>query len=721
MSSTIADALGRIPLSANLMATLTRAAGYAGAQQHREVALEHLLLALTEDPDAALVLSLSNVEIDQLKGDVSSHIGRMDDRVTQSPIAELRIASELKDILAAAAAAAEGRRNEIDGAIVLAAIVGEGKSTSAHLLRAHGMTFETAIRALQQAATARSAPAGTSMAAPPANAAAPAPAPHPAPNAAPAQQHAQPTVHHNSQTAEEILASARQRVQGRIAPGLPEIQHPENHHSTGAAATGPATTSPAASASSGLTEESVPPRAAETIRESSLAAAERATDAEFERITAEAVAAAAASPAAGAARQPVQQPAPEPHQLAPAPPEARPAPPADRPLPPGALRPAPAPRVRPDAQPVAAGAPNPNTSREPSTPPGRPQPPPAMPAGPPPMRGPQHRHPPADAAPPLPGAPSPGAQFERAPPPGATPPGLPPNIARGPLPPPPGAWPGPPGRGIGHPGGAIANNGHSGVDTATRPPPPAGASPVAHPSAHPGPGMVPRTGPPPEQHRRAPPLAGAPGSSHSPSQSSAPAPAPAMPAPMPSHRGGPAPTVAIGQIVENIPRAMRVAVPRVVEARIARADVKTVSEGLQGGGGVRRHEINVTKAMSVRLRAPDGGFSIESSSPDTQWIENVHGLMSDEFASWRWTVTPKARGRRRLQLIVSARTVGSDGLAAETVLPEQIIEVRVRTNYALTLRRLGGWAIAAIAGGLLAHFGQELPQYVEMIKTSIGR
>ncbi|MFN3868217.1 MAG: Clp protease, partial [Hyphomicrobiaceae bacterium] len=145
-----------------------------------------------------------------------------------------------------------------------------------------------------------------------------------------------------------------------------------------------------------------------------------------------------------------------------------------------------------------------------------------------------------------------------------------------------------------------------------------------------------------------------------------------------------------------------------VEVRIARADVKVVADGMQGGGAPRRHEINVTKAMSVRLRAPEGGFIIEAASPETQWIDGVLGPMTDDYASWRWSVTPLERGHRRLQVVVAART-SSDGLAAETALPDQVIEVRVKTNYGRVFKRLGGWAVAAIAGGLLAHFGEGLP------------
>jgi hypothetical protein len=166
------------------------------------------------------------------------------------------------------------------------------------------------------------------------------------------------------------------------------------------------------------------------------------------------------------------------------------------------------------------------------------------------------------------------------------------------------------------------------------------------------------------------------------------------------------PLIEQGQLVENIPRSMRVGIPVVVEARIARADIKALAEGLQGGGAAVRHDVVVTKAMSMRLRAPDGGFVIETRSPETQWIENVLGITSDEYASWRWTITARERGKRQIQLIVSARTVGADGLTAETALPDQVIDVKVGINYAHSMKRWMGWALAAIVGGLLARFGE---------------
>ena len=151
---------------------------------------------------------------------------------------------------------------------------------------------------------------------------------------------------------------------------------------------------------------------------------------------------------------------------------------------------------------------------------------------------------------------------------------------------------------------------------------------------------------------------------------------------------------------------MRVAQTERVEIRIANAAAKAIAENLDGGGAAWRHDIIITKAMSVRLRAPDGGFFIETASPETQWIENQLGLPSDDFASWRFLVTAQERGRSRLQIVVSARTVGHDGIAAETALPDQIVDVKVRTNFKRSFTRWLGWIVAAMIGGAFAKFGE---------------
>ena len=67
-------------MSPFLGATLSRAAAYADAQGHMQVTIEHLLLALTEDPEATVVLKSSNIDIARLSADISAQLGRIEER-----------------------------------------------------------------------------------------------------------------------------------------------------------------------------------------------------------------------------------------------------------------------------------------------------------------------------------------------------------------------------------------------------------------------------------------------------------------------------------------------------------------------------------------------------------------------------------------------------------------------------------------------------------------
>ncbi len=77
MAASIADGLGQIGTSPHLGQSLARAERLARDQAHPTVTIEHLLFALTEDPDAGLVLQASNVDLERLRTDVSGHLGRV--------------------------------------------------------------------------------------------------------------------------------------------------------------------------------------------------------------------------------------------------------------------------------------------------------------------------------------------------------------------------------------------------------------------------------------------------------------------------------------------------------------------------------------------------------------------------------------------------------------------------------------------------------------------
>lgn len=778
----IVDELARIPMSQSLASSLARASGYAEAQLHREVTLEHLLLALTEDPDAAMILAASNIDMARVVTDVSGVLGRIDDRNQPAEASRLVVSADLKRILEAAAAASRGRRREINGAIVLAAIVGDGRAPAAHILRSQGLTFEEAIRVLQRA-----------LAQPPA---APQPVPQPA-ISAPAVP---PPLMPHAEASPEAPGQSEAAAHGYAPPPLPPA---------GAGGAGPLT---------GVTED--------------LLASARARVGRSRPTPAPTPPAPPPAPEAGYAPPPLQQPLHRPPDHA-----APVSPPAVLPPPPlrdGDAGPHAHDRYTPDYEPayddevaaaaessedaLAASAPWPplpggEGEAEPVVPdpegataPALAAPPPARPPVSAPIMTPPAMTPPAMTGPPgmrpddglrhepSSHGPAPFEQpAEASPPPSWMPPPLP-RATRSTVPP-----PLPSGMGRGGAGGsAVPVPGASVAAGAPSPPPLRPITPGAtfssfrEPQVPPNPiyppwppvesraderpmprldgGAEPELLPPaPSPLARdersvpqAPPVlpVGAPWASQTP-----PAPPPAPPlAPMraptaPSYAPAPAPELSarhetpddaradaqpgriddagtmmsragadvgvqaggapragrrgvtgleIGKLVENIPRSMRVAVPTVVEVRIAKADVRALSEGMSGPGEAYTHEVVVTKAMSVRLRAPEGGFYIEPGAPETQWLENKLGLMSDDYASWRWTVTPRARGRRRLQLVVAARTIAHDGLVAETALPEQVIDVRVATNYGRAARRWAGWLAAAIAGGIVQHFSEPL-------------
>ena len=609
MTAPFVESLGPIPMSPMLASTLARAANYAQSQQHVEVTLEHLLLALTEDEDACIVMTSAGVNLDQLKMDVSNHVGRVETRLPTDHPGTAAISDELRRILNAAAAAASGRRNDINGGIVLAAIIGDANSSAAGLLQAHGLTFGAAIEVVKQ----RFGPEAEAQRQPPRTA-----PPRPAP---------QQPEHDNRQQndADSFLADARTRVEHRRG-GQP--------------------------ASESEPQYNAPPK-------------------------------------------PTPQPQPAPPARAP-----EPQPNFGAPMPGGQL-PAPTPAARP--------APQPSPARDPHPP--QQQPPPS-----------QTQPGQAWTPPPSHGQPQSQPRPYRAPPP------INPDVGIRP-PPPTGPF---------RPDGEPAPNAEH--RTGARPPMPAGP-PAPGPSRQPRPapsGTQARPqaplpsvdevfgGPPTVELERAPTTARRQGGGAPPAPAPAQAPQKtaaqgrASNAPAKKRRRSRSDSVQAGQLIENIPRIMRVARPSLVEARIAKSEVKNLADGMIGDGAAYRHDVLITRAMSVRLRAPDGGFFIETSSPETQWIENALGLMADDYASWRWTVTPKARGRRRLQMIVSARTVGADGLAAETALPDQIVEIRVRTNYARTFTMAFGWIAAAVAGGILARFGEELWTSISGLLKTLG-
>ena len=68
--------IDNVKTSPNLTLSLDRAQGHARDLRHREVGVEHLLLALTDDPDATGSLEACGVDLARLKTDIATHVSK---------------------------------------------------------------------------------------------------------------------------------------------------------------------------------------------------------------------------------------------------------------------------------------------------------------------------------------------------------------------------------------------------------------------------------------------------------------------------------------------------------------------------------------------------------------------------------------------------------------------------------------------------------------------
>src|SRR5436190_22804533 len=103
MPQSFAEELSAIPMSTHLGQSLERAQRFAREQSHKAVTLEHLLLALTEDSEAALILQAANIDLARLSTDVSGYLGRLLEDMRSDGASEPRADGVLLSVLESAA------------------------------------------------------------------------------------------------------------------------------------------------------------------------------------------------------------------------------------------------------------------------------------------------------------------------------------------------------------------------------------------------------------------------------------------------------------------------------------------------------------------------------------------------------------------------------------------------------------------------------------------
>lgn len=141
-------------LSPHLEKTLHRALALAGEHQHEYATLEHLLLALTEDPDALAVLRGCQVDIDALRTQLDEFIfEEMEEIVTTKPIDPQPTTGFQRVLQRAVIHVQAAGREEVTGANLLIALFHERESHAVYFLQAQNFSRLDAVNYLSHGIT----------------------------------------------------------------------------------------------------------------------------------------------------------------------------------------------------------------------------------------------------------------------------------------------------------------------------------------------------------------------------------------------------------------------------------------------------------------------------------------------------------------------------------------------------------------------------------------
>jgi ATP-dependent Clp protease ATP-binding subunit ClpA len=126
--------------------TLRKALAIANERRHEYATLEHLLLALIDDPDGAAVLKACNVEIDVLRRNVARYIDTELENLVVEAGEEAKATAGFQRVVQRAAIHVQSSgREEVTGANVLVAIFAERESHAAYFLQEQDMTRYDAV------------------------------------------------------------------------------------------------------------------------------------------------------------------------------------------------------------------------------------------------------------------------------------------------------------------------------------------------------------------------------------------------------------------------------------------------------------------------------------------------------------------------------------------------------------------------------------------------
>ncbi len=126
--------------------TLHRAVHYANARRHEYATLEHLLLALVDDPDASTVMRACNVDLTALKTALTLYVDNDLAALATADGEDAKPTAGFQRVIQRAVIHVQSSgREEVSGANVLVAIFSERESHAAYFLQEQDMTRYDAV------------------------------------------------------------------------------------------------------------------------------------------------------------------------------------------------------------------------------------------------------------------------------------------------------------------------------------------------------------------------------------------------------------------------------------------------------------------------------------------------------------------------------------------------------------------------------------------------
>ena len=142
----------------------------------------------------------------------------------------------------------------------------------------------------------------------------------------------------------------------------------------------------------------------------------------------------------------------------------------------------------------------------------------------------------------------------------------------------------------------------------------------------------------------------------------------------------------MAKILENVPRNARVATPHKVQISMSKEEAGLLFGRLsryapQHASGTEA----ACRAITVRLTAPQGAFTLQALTPETQWL--LQPLRQRTLRNLGLDGNSERQRTPRFEGLDFRARDGRERARAATALPDQTIKVRVRGNFRLAFGR----------------------------------